>query len=125
MTASEGGFRNLKVWQKGMAAAETIHAVTKSFPNDELYGMTSQLRRASTSVPMNIAEGYKRRRYKKDYVKFLVMAHGSEGELETALDLCVRFKYLTPEVGTDLINHYDEIGRMLSSLIDKIEGGQA
>lgn len=123
MASNDGGFRNLKVWQKGMEAAESVHAVTKGFPRDELYGMTSQLRRAANSVPMNISEGYKRRRYKKDYVKFLVMAHGSGAEVETALELCVRFKYLTAEQGQELIGKYDEIGRMLSSLIGKIDGG--
>jgi len=91
------GFRGLKVWQRSMDAAELVHALTRKFPKEELYGMVSQLRRASTSVPMNIAEGYKRRRYKKDYVKYLVMAHGSEGEIETALELSIRFKYVDEE----------------------------
>jgi four helix bundle protein len=117
-----GGFRGLMVWQRSMDAAEMVHSLTRKFPKDELYGMVSQLRRASSSVPMNIAEGYKRRRYKKDYVKFLVMAHGSEAEMETALELCIRFKYVDEEQGNKLIAEYDEIGRMLSSLIDKIDG---
>lgn len=73
------GFRNLNVWKKAMVAVKQIYQLTRRFPKDELYALTSQIRRAAASVSMNIAEGYKRRRYPEDYVRLLVTAHGSPG----------------------------------------------
>lgn len=87
--AERRGFPNLNVWQKAMVAVKEVYKRTQSFPKDELYGLTSQIRRAACSVPLNIAEGYKRRRYPKDYVRLLVTAHGSQGEVETALEIAL------------------------------------
>ena len=121
--AERRGFRNLNVWQKAMASVKQIYLLTRKFPKDELYALTSQIRRAAASVPMNIAEGYKRRRYPKDYVRLLVTAHGSQGEVETALEIAHMLEYIT---GTDcerLLDAYDEVGRMLNGLIDSIDNG--
>jgi four helix bundle protein len=80
----EGGFKSLVVWQKSMALADVVFHLTKRFPREELYGLTSQMRRAAISIPSNIAEG-SRRSSKKDYVQFLRIACGSAVELETQL----------------------------------------
>jgi four helix bundle protein len=69
-------YRDLEVWQQGMALAEACYRITKTFPREEIYGMVSQIRRAAVSIPANIAEGYGRE-YRNDYVKFLRIAQGS------------------------------------------------
>jgi four helix bundle protein len=119
------GFRGLKVWHKAMDAMMLLHAATKRFPKDELYGLTSQLRRAGYSIPMNIAEGYKRRRYKRDYVRFLLHAHGSEGEVETGIEIATRLGYWTEAEGAEHLGRYEEVGRMLDGLIGRVEGDLA
>jgi len=121
VTADQSGYRNLRVWQRAMDCAEMIHTVTRGFPKDELYGLTSQIRRAANSVPLNIAEGYKRRRYKRKYLQALIYASGSEGEVETAIELAQRFKYIAPNQAGEMAAQYDEVGRMLSALIARIE----
>ena len=78
------GFKNLIAWQKAYKLALAIYNETKAFPKAELYGLTQQLRRASVSVFANIAEGYERC-YRKEYVRFLLIAKGSLGEVETYL----------------------------------------
>jgi len=78
------GFKNLIVWQKAYELSLEVYKETKRFPREELYGLTQQLRRASVSVSANIAEGYERC-YRKEYVRFLLIAKGSLGEAETYL----------------------------------------
>ncbi|MDJ0715766.1 MAG: four helix bundle protein [Prochloraceae cyanobacterium] len=75
-------FKDLIIWQKGMLIAEKCYQLTKSFPKEELYGMVQQVRRASVSIPANIAEGYGRRT-KGDYARFLNISQGSINELQT------------------------------------------
>ncbi|MCA8912735.1 MAG: four helix bundle protein [Planctomycetes bacterium] len=106
-----------------MVAVKEVYGLTRKFPKDELYGLTSQIRRAATSVPMNIAEGYKRRRYPKDYVRLLVTAHGSEGEVETAVEIALMLEYITEADCERLLDAYDEVGRMLNGLIDSVDKG--
>ena len=119
------GFRNLKVWHKAMAAVKSIYKASRKFPKDEMFGLTSQIRRAACSVPMNIAEGYKRRRYPKDYVRLLVTAHGSQGEVETAIEIAFGLEYFNEAETEALLDSVDEIGRMLNGLIESIEKGKA
>lgn len=82
-------FRDLEVWQKAMDLAEQVYLLTNTFPKEELFGMTSQMRRAATSVPANIAEGWARRGT-KEFLQFLNIAAGSLRELETYLLLAER-----------------------------------
>lgn len=82
-------FKDLIIWQKGMDIAEKCYYLTKYFPKEELYGMVQQVRKASASIPANIAEGY-RRRSSGDYARFLNIAQGSINELQTHLLLCQR-----------------------------------
>lgn len=118
---AELGFRGLKVWQKGIDGTDAIYAATREFPRDEIFGLTSQLRRAACSVPMNIAEGYRRKKNKADYLKFLRYADGSTAEVETAIEIAGRQKLLSDEEWRSITDQYQEIGRMLGGLIARIE----
>lgn len=85
-------YRDLAVWQKGMDIALAVYKVTKSFPDDERFGLTSQLRRASVSVPANIAEG-QARSSTKDYLRYTSIAIGSLAEVATFIELAGRLNY--------------------------------
>lgn len=114
-------YRDLRVWQKGMDLAESCYVITKGFPKEEMYGMTSQIRRAAVSIPANIAEGYGRE-YRAEYVQFLRIAQGSLKELETHLLLSIRVKLATQEAVNPVLNECESLGRMLRSLIRSLQG---
>jgi four helix bundle protein len=92
---SSSSFRELKAWQLGMDLAERIYLFTNSFPKTELYGLTSQMRRAAVSIPSNLAEGCGRDST-KEFLHFIAIAIGSISELETQILLSHRFKYIQP-----------------------------
>ena len=108
--------KDLIVWQKSMDHVAAIYVVTKSFPQEELFGIVSQMRRAAVSIPSNIAEGYGRL-YDKETVKFLSNALGSASELETQLIISKDLGYMSLEDYQKLITEIEEIIRMLSALI--------
>lgn len=113
-------YQNLIVWQKSFALSILVYKLTKNFPKDELYALTSQIRRASVSIPSNIAEGYSRRR-KLEYIQFLQIAFGSAAELETQILITKELGYLT---NSDFIKVNDllvEVLKMLNSLITKLK----
>ena len=89
-------FRDLRVWQRGMEVVESVYRATQLFPRQELYGLTSQLRRAAVSIPANIAEGHCRQHI-KEYLNFLSIAQGSIAELETELEIACRLKYIASD----------------------------
>ena len=89
-------YRRLEIWQEGMQLVEKVYHVTKEFPKDEAYGLTSQLRRAAVSIPANIAEGHARR-YRTEYRQFLYMALGSVAEVETLGEISRRVGLMTTE----------------------------
>lgn len=113
-------YKDLLVWQKAMELAERVFVVTKQLPADERFGLISQLRRASVSVPSNIAEGYGRGT-RPDYLRFLRTARGSLFEIATQLQLSSRFGYLNVQTHDELIEKIDECGRILAGLIRKLE----
>ena len=84
-------FRDLIVWQKAMGFVTLIYQLSKSFPKDELYGLTSQMRRTAVSIPANIAEGYGRRST-QDYLRFLHISASSNYELQTLLEIAYNLK---------------------------------
>ncbi len=90
MTKIEG-YKDLIAWQKAMDLVEAIYRLTKPFPSEEKFGLTSLLRRAAVSIPSNFAEGYSRRT-RSDYVRFLEIARGSANEIETQLLIAVRLR---------------------------------
>ena len=113
-------YRELLVWQKAIDLVVAAYRATASFPKAETYGLVSQIRRAATSIPANIAEGYGRGS-RKEYVQFLCIAQGSLKEVETHFIVAERLLYLIPEQTKRLPSQTDEIGRMLGSLIRKLK----
>ena len=113
-------YQDLKVWQDGMTLAENCYEITKQLPPSELYGLTSQIRRAVVSIPANIAEGYGRERT-GSFIQFLRIAQGSTRELETHLLLTGRLKLLSAEATAPLLAKCDEISRMLRGLIRSLD----
>jgi four helix bundle protein len=107
--------RELEVWQLGMDLAEECYRVTKSFPKEELFGMTSQIRRAAVSIPANIAEG-QGREHTKEFLHHLSVARGSLVELETHLMLSQRVGLLDQAKATHILAQTERISRMLSGL---------
>ena len=116
-------YRDLIVWQKSMDLVFLVYNATNQFPKEEVYNLTSQIRRSSVSVPSNIAEGYGRNS-SGDYVRFLQIASGSLYELQTQLEISFRMEYLTEEKFNELNSLSIEIEKMLSSLISKIKNSR-
>ena len=112
-------YEDLKVWQEAMNLVEKIYQLSKIFPKNEQYGITSQLRRAAISIPLNIAEG-QGRSSKKEFQQFLMIARGSIYETNTILLLCHRLNYLTKENYQKLRQQINQITRMLSGLINSL-----
>lgn len=113
-------YRDLLVWQKSMSSITDIYLATKNFPFNEMYGLTSQIRRSAVSIPSNIAEGYGRRST-GDYKRFLQIAIGSLFELQTQIEIAFNLQYMAKELFENLIEKTKELDRMLSSLINKIK----
>jgi carbamoyl-phosphate synthase large subunit len=113
-------YQNLLVWQKSMDMVTTVYGLTRDFPREEQYGLTSQIRRAAISVPSNIAEG-NARRSTRDYIRFLNLAYGSLSELETQLLIAVRLQYTHEPPMSDVMLQCSEIGRMLNGLRNSLE----
>jgi four helix bundle protein len=115
-------YRDLLVWQKSMNFVTEIYNHTKSFPEEERYGLTLQLRRCSVSLPSNMAEGYGRNST-QDYIRFLRIANGSLFESQTQLMIARNLGFLSEENFSELFELSREIERMLSSLLKKINPG--
>ena len=113
-------YRDLKVWQKAYQVCLTIYKITKGFPKQETYGLTSQIRRAAISVPSNIAEGYGRKTT-PDYIRFLYIAYGSNCELETQILLSGDLEYIKSEKLKEIQEAVGEVERMLKALIKSLE----
>jgi len=111
-------FRNLTVWQKGMDLAVRVYEVTEKFPRSEIYGLTSQVRRAVVSIPSNVAEGKAIGGH--SYPRHVKIALGSEAELQTQLELVKRLKFLAEREASELIEHTSEVGRMLVALLQSL-----
>ena len=117
-------YRDLLVWQKGIDPVVVAYKATSGFPKSETYGLISQIRRAATSIPANITEGYGRGS-RKEYLQFLQIAQGSLKELETHVIVSEKFFYLTPSQTKRVLTETDELGRMLGSLIRKLRSSSS
>ncbi|RZJ38391.1 MAG: four helix bundle protein [Brevundimonas sp.] len=113
-------YRDLIVWQRAMDAAAATYELTRAYPRDELFGLTSQSRRAAASVAANIAEGYGRAS-RQAYINFLRIAQGSLKELETHLLLAERVRVTPTGSVQPILEQAEEIGRMLKALIGKLQ----
>ena len=112
-------FKDLRIWQKGIDIVTDIYTLTKKFPKEELFSLTSQLRRSAISIPSNTAEGFKRF-HNKEYKQFLFITLGSCAELETQIIIAKELKYINENEEAKLVEKLDHICRMTSSLIKKL-----
>ncbi|MBU1035261.1 four helix bundle protein [bacterium] len=112
-------FKDLRIWQKGIEIVSDIYILTKNFPKEELFSLTSQLRRSAISISSNIAEGFKRF-HNKEYKQFLFITLGSCAEVETQIIIAKELKYINENEETKLVEKLDHICRMTSSLIKKL-----
>ena len=113
-------YKELDVWKKAYQFCLEIYKITKMFPDEERYGLISQMRRAAVSIPCNIAEGYGRKT-KKEYIQLLYVAYGSACELETQTMLVSDLGYINSEMMTSLQQDFRDIERMLKALIKSLE----
>ena len=114
--------RDLIVWQKAMNLVTTVYLATENFPKTELYGLTSQIRRAAMSIPANIAEG-QGRRLRGEFLQFLGNARGSLLELDTHLEIACRLGFLGQQVHATLCDQLIEVRRLLNGLMRAISKG--
>ncbi len=113
--AEGDGYRDLKVWQRGFALTLRVYQVTASFPAEERFGLISQIRRCSSSIPANIAEG-NGRDSTKDFLRHLSIASGSLKELETFVMLSNELRFLSDDDTGQLLDETEEISRMIRGL---------
>ena len=113
-------YKELKVWRRSYQLCLEIYRITKGFPKEERYGLTSQIRRAAVSVPSNIAEGYGRKTT-PEYIRFLYIAYGSNCELETQILISGDLGYIESGKLEILLEGIGEVERMLKALIKSIE----
>lgn len=112
-------YRDLIVWKKGVSLVTLVYKVTDKFPKSEMFGLTSQMRRASVSIPANIAEGYARK-HRAEYIQFLRIAYGSGAELETYVAVLKDLGYVSDSTIVSLDESLAEIMRMLNKLISSL-----
>ncbi|WP_130734680.1 four helix bundle protein [Flavobacterium sp. J27] len=112
-------FKNLKIWILAMDIAHDIHNISLDFPNNEVYGLTSQMKRASVSIPSNIAEGSNREN--THFKHFLNISLGSSFELQTQLLIVLQNNYITQEKTTEIENKIIEFQKMTTGFISKLE----
>jgi four helix bundle protein len=112
-------YKDLDIWKKSISFVKKVYIVTSKFPKEEVYGLSSQMRRAVVSIPSNIAEGF-RRQYNKEFKQFLYVALGSCAELETQVSISKDLNYVKTEKEKELLESLDHISRMIMSLIKKI-----
>lgn len=117
---STHSFRDLDVWRESMIMVEEIYALSRRFPLEERFGLTSQIRRAAVSIPSNIGEGARRKR-RKAFLNHLDIALGSQGEVDVQLELAVRLGYCAKEAHVPIAERIDRIGRMLNGLITSLQ----
>ncbi len=113
-------YKELVVWRKGIEIVDKVYRLTEQFSRQELYGLASQMRRSSISIPSNIAEGFVRH-HTKEYIQFLYVALGSCAELETQLIISNRRDYITQEDLENLQEDIDHESRMLMNLIKSLQ----
>lgn len=114
-------FKQIKVWEKAHQLTLEIYRITISFPQHEIYGITSQIRRASSSIPANIVEGYSRGSTKQ-YINFLNIANGSLSETTYFLILAHDLNYIDSDKYKELEQQCEEIGKMLNATIKTLKG---
>lgn len=118
--ATVRNYRELIVWQKAMNLVELVYQATKQFPKEELYGLTSQIRRSAVSIPSNIAEG-QARKSTAEFLNFLSIANGSRAEMETQILLAQRLNYATNDTAQQILKLSEEVTRLLNGLMKSLK----
>jgi four helix bundle protein len=113
-------YRDLIAWQKAMELVELVYSETKKFPREEVYALTSQLRRAAVSVPSNIAEG-QGRTSSREFLNFLSMAYGSLREIETQIIIAERLGYMSEGKARSILELSGEVGRLINGLSSSLK----
>lgn len=117
--ATAKSHRDLRVYQLAFQSATQIHQITKSFPSEEKYSLTDQIRRSSRSVCANIAEAWRRRKYPKNFVSKLTDSDTEATETLVWLDFALHFSYLTAELHKEISDHYDHICSQLTIMMSQ------
>ena len=112
-------YKKYLVWQKSHQLTLEIYRLTRSFPKEEMFALTSQMKRSSSSIPTNIAEGCGRSS-DKDFCRFLYISYGSANELEYQIILSIDLQFINSEDGENLLSQIEEIKKMLNGLIMKV-----
>lgn len=112
-------YQELIAWQKAMDLVEDVYKASKSFPREEIYALTSQIRRVAVSIPSNIAEG-QGRRTTADFLRHLSIAYGSLREVETQILIAIRLRYLTQSNTKDVMKLSGEVRRLLNGLMNSL-----
>jgi four helix bundle protein len=115
-----GGYQDLLVWQKGIALVKRIYEITRTFPNDEKFGLVSQMRRAAVSIPSNIAEG-QARHTRGEFIQFISHAEGSNAELNTQLIISIELGYCTRQEAQDTFELSSDLRKMLNALRRRLQ----
>ena len=116
-------YRDLIVWQKSIELVKKIYLITQVFPREEIFGLTSQMRRSAVSIPSNIAEGYGRHST-GDYIRFLHISVGSLYELQTQVEISFQLKYIIEAPYSETIGICTEIDKILYVIIQKLKEGK-
>ena len=114
------GFRELEIYRRSYAAAKAVYEMVKQYPSYETRSMVDQMRRASLSIPMNIAEGYAKKSSQADFRRFLLIALGSANEMQVLLDFSKDVGYISEQTHEKAVAEYQEICKMLSKFIQSI-----
>ncbi len=117
-------YKKYTVWQKSHQLTLDVYKATSLFPKEELFGLTSQIKRSSSSIPMNIAEGCGRNS-DKDFCRFLYIAFGSANELEYQIILSIDLKYIDDTIGNPILTQIEEVKKMLNGLISKLNNADS
>lgn len=112
-------YKDLRIWQTGIEVVKEIYSTTKSFPKEELYGLTSQLKRSAVSIPPNIAEGFARQ-HNREYKQFLYISLGFCAELETQLFIAKEMCYIEESDFIRIIEKLSSVAKMTTNLIKKL-----
>ena len=112
-------FKDLEIWRKGIKLVEDVYVATRTFPREELYGLTSQMRRSAVSIPSNISEGFARF-HNKEYKRFLRMSLGNCAELTTQIIIASQLGYIQEDKADAMAEQIEEVSRMTMGLIKKL-----
>ena len=112
------GYRKLQIYERSYKAAKAIYEMSRTFPKEEMYGITSQIRRASLSIPLNIAEGYVKRESQQEFKRYLMMAIGSSNEVSVLLDFVKDLGFIRKEQYEKASREYEEVSKMLNRFIE-------